>query len=180
MMHQAVMLSENENGAKAWEWSGLLDNDYVESGLAQQEHEDTYSYWNKYFAPYIKTVRVEKGVYDEENEENSKETTVFLSDGSTASLHAGRCIDINYDINGDKGPNIDGRDKFKFFIATPRTFSEGRISELKSGHSFDVPYLPLRNTRAKALEICKTAPILCSTLLMYDNWEFKSDYPYKL
>ncbi len=183
MMSQAILLSENAQGAKVWEWSGLLDRPYEEDD-SQQMFDDSYAYWNKYLAPYIKTVKVEKGVYDEENSENSTATKVYFSDGSTATLKIGRCMDVYYDINGERGPNVRGKDIFTFFIATPRTFALDRPTqthELKLWHSFDVPYLPvLYNTRVKALQGCKNEPQYCTTLLMYDNWDFKSDYPYKL
>ena len=28
------------------------------------------------------------------------------------------------------------------------------------------------------LQMCRTSPQTCSTLLKYDNWEFRNDYPY--
>ena len=179
-MSQAVMLAEGEQGSRAYEWSDISKR-YTE-GEEQQEHDTTYAYWNKYFAKYFKSVRVEKGVYDEENQINEF-TAVYLADGSKFTLHVGNCIDINFDVNGDRKPNAYGRDQFKFLIATPLTFTgeEGsRVWEFHPNRSFGVGWLPAFDTREKAFAKCKSDAMYCSTLLIYDDFEFKDDYPYNI
>ena len=179
-MSQAVMLAEGEHGSRAYEWPDISKQ--YSDGEEQQENDTTYAYWNKYFAKYFKSVKVEKGVYDEVTQVNEL-TAVYLADGSKFTIHSGKCIDINFDVNGDRKPNEFGRDQFKFVIATPLTFTgdEGsRVWELHQNRSFGVGWLPAYKTREKALSACKADPEICSTLLIYDDFEFKDDYPYNI
>ena len=174
-IQQAILFAENEQGTPAFEWSPGADYDTDEK---QKNYDASYEYWNHYLAKYIKFVKIEKGVYNSDDEANSKNTKVYFEDGSTVELSLGNCMDTIIDINGDKNPNEMGRDQFLFFIPTQKSNQWER--ELYKNKSFGAAYLPLYETREKALEGCKDSGRICSTLLQYDNFEFKKDYPYKL
>ena len=176
-MAQAVQLAEEEQGVKSRQWNDFAysyDSEHYQQGI-----DDAYTYWNKYLAKYVQTLKVEKGTYDKENDDYfSNLTKIYFPDGTTAFVDTnGRAYCIWYDINGDKKPNEKGRDRFIFLLANPRTLNS---HELQENISFNVGWLPNLNTRAKAFNKCKTNAIYCTTLLFYDNFEFKSDYPYKL
>ena len=177
-MSQAVMLAEIEQGLKVYEWPDISRR-YDESDASEvtQMDDDAYNYWNKYFAKHVKSLKIEKGAY---NGDTHNATAVYFADGSKVTFHLGQCVDLLFDVNGDKKPNELGRDQFKFLIATPLTFANGNLWELYTNQSFGVGWLPARNTREKALDGCKTDRNLCATLLQYDNFEFKDDYPYRL
>ena len=175
-MSQAIMHAEADLGMKAYEWDSVTQA----SNNPGQSYNETYAYYNKYLAPYIKTLKVEKGVYDTQNNINSK-TKVYFPDSSTMEINSGWCVSLYYDVNGDKKPNELGRDIFLFFIATNFIHQfEGREQELYENRSFDAVYLPLYNTKAKALDACKRDAKYCSSYLMYNNFEIPDDYPYKI
>ena len=175
-MSQAIMHAEADLGMKAYEWDSVTQA----SNNPGQSYNETYAYYNKYLAPYIKTLKVEKGVYDTPNNINSK-TKVYFPDSSTMEINSGYCVSLYYDVNGDKKPNELGRDIFLFFIATSFIHQfEGREQELYENRSFDAVYLPLYNTKAKALDACKRDAKYCSSYLMYNNFEIPDDYPYKI
>lgn len=180
-MSQAILSAERDNGTSAYEWTNI-DNFIDEEGNLDQQnlHDESYAYWNKYLNPYMNTLRVEKGFYDASDEAKSKSTKIYFADGSTVELQYGYCIDLWFDTNGDRKPNVIGRDKFRFFIATEKSHISGRERELYQNHTFGAGYLPVYNTKEKALDACKRDAKYCSTLLQYDNYEFKEDYPYKL
>ena len=180
-MQQALLFAQNQNETSAYEWINRNDFKDEDGNVDPQlKNNLTYSYWNKYLAPYMNFLRAEEGVYNEEDETKSTNTKVYFTDGSTMELRFGACIDLLFDINGDRYPNEFGRDRFIFFIATGESYSKNTEHELYKNHTFAAAYLPRYNTRTKALEACKTEPKDCSALLQYDNWEFKNDYPYKL
>ena len=180
-MEQAVLFAENDNGTKAYEWIDPREYSSQIEQNPQLAHDLTYAYWNQYFAPYIKTLKVQKGVAEEGESGRTERTKIYFSDGSTVSLHYGNCVDLNFDINGDRLPNQKGKDIFLFFIATSHSHSKPIEHEHYRNKSFSAAYMPQYNTREKALEACKQSDAKgCTALLQYDNWEFKEDYPYKL
>lgn len=182
-MEQAILFAENDNGTKAYQWTDIDDYSEQIAENPQLEHDLTYAYWKKYFAPYIKSVEEEKGVYVETEDgetDNTKRTKIYFADGSTVAMHFGHCIDLIFDINGERLPNSYGKDMFMFFIATNKSHSKEDAHELYPNKSFGAVYMPVYTTREKALEACKSNAQRCSALLQYDNWEFKDDYPYKL
>ena len=174
-MTQAIATAEADSGTKAYDWDALLWPTYDPAN----SYKLTSVYYNKYIAPYIKTLKVEDGVYDPKNNINSK-MKIYFSDGSTAELNDGLCVDVYYDINGPKEPNQTGKDIFLFYIATAKSHANNRQHELYQNQSFSVGYLPLYNTETKALNACKTNASFCATFLMYHNFEFPKNYPYRL
>lgn len=172
MMMQALILSSNDNGpVKDWDKTVPLNDDGTVNRDAN--YKQTNKIILKYLAPYLKYVTFTEGsstVVDGKVEEQS--STMYLADGSSISFWNGDCMDILYDINGAKKPNLLGYDSFSFNLCT------ADYNYIK-GKAFG-PYLDFRNTdRETALNNCKTAPEYCSGLLQYDSWEFKEDYPYK-
>lgn len=93
-----------------------------------------------------------------------------FADGSVMNTKVGSCIDISFDVNGDRKPNKKGYDQFIFLIC--------RGKQTIRKHCFTT-YKPSDN-REDNLQKCKNNPYFCSALLEWDNWEFKKDYPYKL
>ena len=175
MMSQAIQLSEVDNGsALNWTYTGVQ---YDDDGNidAEAKKRDARVFYDKYLAKYLKTAKIA-----DISGEVSDKLTVLLNDGSMFTFNNGDCMDFRYDVNGESGPNENGRDIFLFLLCgseynrlyhseTPnKAFGGGFIGE-------DV------STRAKALAACEKNPNYCSLLLeLYDNWEFKEDYPYKL
>ena len=174
-MSQAIATAEAETGVKAYEWDKLSWTGYDPTNSYKQ----TSAYYKEYIAPYIKTLKVVDGVYDSKNNINSR-MKLYFQDGSTAELNVGQCVSFYFDTNGEKAPNELGKDIFIFFIATADSHGGNREQELYQNQSFGAVYLPIYNTKEKALNACKVAPRYCSALLQLNNYEFPENYPYKL
>ena len=179
VMTQAIRLSEIENGSyTTWEFSKAeraQNGDY----LWAENFVSTAKFVNKYFIPYLNYSSIDEGHYipaTETEDSDYKRYTVYLSDGSLIAFHLGDCLDVAFDANGEKGPNITGRDQTVFAMCFP--ISGDWIYRMNPGFQ---PYFRFTmSTREQALQQCKSTGAYCSTLLFYDNWEFKDDYPYKL
>lgn len=168
MMSQAILLSEAHNGPIS-DWSHperIADDD----NELIANPKDRVEFFNKYLKPYLKTIK------SESVDEN--DNTVILSDGSIIRLSSGYCTGLVYDINGDKTPNSYGRD-WVYFIICPDSAKGGYIDK---NHNFSVYYQRYAGTKSRdeLVDGCKKDSRECSVLLMFDNWEFKDDYPYKL
>ena len=174
-MEQAILRSEQDNGdAGDWTKDGGSHGDI-------KDEEGNYDfpanaqviekYVNTYLKPYISIVNF--GVYDKETINDSlAEAYMDFKDGSRVYLHNGSCMNFNYDVNGVNLPNKFGQDRFRYCICKCENYSQGHCGKFKP--------ITIRNTRAEALELCKEEPKNCSQLLLFDNNEFKDDYPYKL
>ena len=176
MMSQAVLLSTNDNGEPT-EWTRK-----AEDGSSDKQSinaQNAYDFFMTYLAPYIKYVSIDKAIKsDNPADARNYEVRIIFSDSSVVYLHNGGCLDMNYDYNGTKAPNITGKDKFIFLLCTNEeqmTFWQG--STKKPFTSYGPGKI---NSREEALSYCKNNAAYCSTLLQYDNWEFLKDYPYKL
>ena len=54
-----------------------------------------------------------------------------LSDGSSFALNNGGCMDVVFDINGEKLPNSWGRDQFVFYFCLDEAQRLQRCGNLK-------------------------------------------------
>ena len=167
-MQQAILLSENENGsAKQWTKVDSIEKD-PDTGLYDDaDAENTEIYFNTYLKKYLKYLKTEK-------DEETNLFKVMLTDGSSFLMRNGSCIDFIFDYNGDKFPNAEGRDRYRFVICP-----EGYEYNVNPNQSFSVYGSIGARTREQRLLNCSRDAVHCSSLLEYDNWEFKSDYPYK-
>lgn len=175
LMEQAIIMSEIDNG-------NSLDWVKVETAFDDDGNTDyntqgkiTKEFFMQYLAPYLKYTSITEGKNLDSG--TGTRTEVYLADGSSFSFNNGTCMDFYFDVNGNSKPNIFGRDKFVFlmcFTKSNRLFYYG--SENKSFG----PYGANTKTRKEALNLCKKSAYQCTPLLMFDNWEFKDDYPYRL
>lgn len=171
MMSQAIQMSEIDNGeVKNWDKSvGDIKDEEGEFDYTANS-EACYKFFSTYIAPYIKYNDVKK--FDGNT---YLELEIKLADGSQFSMHNGNCVDILYDVNGEQYPNKGGYDQFKFSMRCADTSITGGkyFAAIYYKHNF-------ARDRDAALTLCQNDNNSCSALLQFDNWEFKSDYPYKL
>lgn len=149
-IQQAFIMAESEFGPSN-EW---------------EREENAKKNFMKYLAPYM--------IYSTITDE--AQPTVYFADGSLFQLRDGGCLDFNFDVNGMKLPNKDGRDRFYFplcFTDDQRQWWHGNPKQ-----SFGT-YEGLANNRDEAITLCKNSPLYCSRLLQIDNWEIKNDFPQK-
>ena len=179
-MQQAVQMSQIDNGLiENWDFQmNIKDEEGNYDYNANMKYEKEWL--NKYILPYIKYNRITDGLYippeNEEDEGVYEPVTIYMNDGSTIVIWLGSCMDLSYDVNGESMPNTGGRDKYRF------TFCFGASgAEYKNSLGFKPYLLGSVTSREAARSRCITNPEgFCSTLLWYDGWEFKDDYPYKL
>lgn len=110
-----------------------------------------------------------------------KNKNVYYKDGSRLTLfYTGACLDVEYDLNGDKGPNRLGYDMQRFLYCFDDT---GRNHLFGNTQIFFGTYgageQAAGTTRAQMIAKCKSDPAWCTKLLQNDQWEFKDDYPFK-
>ena len=88
---------------------------------------------------------------------------------------------IEFDLNGEKGPNRAGRDRFTFCVNRQNEMEKYKNLKLISAPLSETSLKNLGNlSRQDLLTDCKNYNYYCTALIMYDGWEIKSDYPYKL
>ena len=150
MMGQALILSVEENG------------DVNEWDLSLPPKEFATKYW----APYLKALSID---------ENNSQAIMYFPDGTKLTIYRGRCMDCIFDVNGDKKPNREGRDRFRF-LACDKSITEWCPN--KGWCTYYYGNQP--HSRDKILEACKNNGAYCSALLEIDNWEFRKDYPHRL
>ena len=181
-MEQAISLSELNNGpALDWQLSGepLKDEDGNED--LQKQSEEINTVYNRYFKKYLKTVKIDENyrfLSQGDNVFTRAALMVYFADGSAARFFNGVCIDILYDVNGDKNPNVYGRDQFTFLLC--RRDKASLLHRNSPNKAFGSFYAINSTARGRLIDYCKENKYHCSALLEYDNWEFKDDYPYKL
>lgn len=178
-MQQAIVMSEAVNGdSKEWVKADVqLDSDGNIDYDAQGEVSKDF--FMQYLAPYFKYTKIISGknTVEEDGTKSGTYTAVYLADGSSVQFYNGVCMDVIFDINGDRKPNTPGIDEFVFFFCLSPEAREGHCRNNKQ--AFCTPSYEAR-TRDELKDKCKTRAYLCSSLLEHDNWEFKKDYPYKL
>ena len=128
-------------------------------GVEANNDEKMLDVFNTYITPYLNLI----------SKPTKRKRSFTMTNGVVVRLWSGSCTDLYTDLNGDKKPNKVGVDIYYFTICTfykpplePYLYNTGLYS------------------RSQLLDKCKTNPAFCSSLLFYDEWEYKNDYPYKL
>ena len=173
-MLQVVRLAEIDNGpSSTWSFTKVyaFDKDGVRDMAAVYDYTNNWA--AKYILPYLKFSKVVEGEYipaTGNDEEINTLPAIYLNDGSIIYFNLGSCVDITYDKDGTSGPMARARALFKFTWCFDNEYT-----------GFE-PYLYHTTiSHEDALNKCKnSSSSYCSSLLMYDNWQFKDDYPYKL
>lgn len=119
---------------------------------------------------------------------------IYFKDGSAiVSFSKGGCIDIVYDVNGEKAPNRAGFDRYRFMFCFSNSYDSAGNCVGGSCYYFGNPDVffgtyggGLNNaSRQEMIAKCRggeddvSGPEWCTKLLQHDQWEFKSDYPHK-
>ncbi len=158
------MLYNAENGTTSTEWK-LSDN-----------RGDTIEvFWQSHFAPYFKNVIKTK-----------KENSIFwiyFSDGTYLRLTNNAVLNCIYYLSKNK--QKWGRDVYYYLLMNDGKFITFYWpSDIDWINNNSIPKDEEKVTaditdRKNLLRLCKYVSNYCSTLLQYDGWEFKDDYPHK-
>ena len=175
-MSQAILLSEIDNGpALDWQYPSYVGSDWSQIP-AEDNKNASLTYFNKYLAKYLKYVSVDENASYTESDNIARYIKVSLADSSYFYMKLGACMDLRFDINGDKAPNKNGRDIYTFVICSNENAKYHCAGKPFCPYGYGVYY----NNRTAAKNDCETSAITCANLLLIDNWEFKEDYPFKL
>ena len=93
------------------------------------------------------------------------------------------CIQIIYDINGQRKPNKIGKDRFKMYFCDGATPEYEEYSEKRFGTL--TPNIHDRDARGKALDRCKSGDnwnewSSCFYLIKENGFKIPEDYPHKI
>lgn len=104
---------------------------------------------------------------------------IVLNDGSTAIFHfyfSGdwHWVNVKVDVNGDKKPNVFGKDIFNFVYWVKR--GDNKESKFEA---YGVDWSREALATSEGTNACnkRSSCELCAALLMKDSWEMKDDYP---
>lgn len=154
------------------------------------DFSDSYEFGQKYFKPYLKVIVDEKDKTHEWSDltghtTTSEAPTLILTDGTYIfiKLNTYSGYDARYhilvDLNGEQKPNKLGRDLFAFtyYQNALRTYNQyDNLSFLKRVN------LILQGTSGQCNKNAQGGVFgvgsYCSTLIEYDGWEIKDDYPW--
>ena len=148
------------------------------SNLQPQSPSSAEAFFNDHYAKYLNIAKIEKnniGITVQFNDGTGIFFYKTFSNGQDSSYCTYIIFCPKYDdckkINDTTATGcehkVDARKNFCFYMS-----------------GFGPTYgLPSNNkTRTQLLQHCKTASMrgYCTTLIEYDGWEFKDDYPYKI
>lgn len=137
--------------------------------LRKPDNGKGYDWYMKYIDPYVGHQYVKDG------------NKVFYSDGSLlTTFYSGGCLDVDYDVNGLKGPNRAGYDRFRFLFCFDKSEREVWFGndDIFLG-SYGSGSVAAGASRDGMISKCQESATWCTRLLQNDQWEFKGDYPYK-
>ena len=138
--------------------------------------DNVETYWMSHFAPYFRNVV--------KTSKNGANFLVYFTDGSYVRIARSGVLDFQYYVSDRK--KRWGREIYTYLL-----MQDGRFitfywpSDIDWINNNSIPKDEEKVTaditdRKNLLRLCKYVANYCSTLLQYDGWEYKSDYPHKL
>lgn len=157
LMNQAVLMSENDYG--------MFDDWTFPPDAYNADEMETY--YNKYFRPYVKTIRTEK---------KNGMLYVYLADSSMFKVFnhnpSSKLLHLYFYPMGRERNNVMGQDNFTFLIWTGN--KGNKVEPYKFGWGGTREQLLSTGTYA-----CKNHSHYCAALIQYDNWKIPDDYPFR-
>ena len=177
-LSQAIFMSQQEHGDTS-EWDRAP---YHDKGMLEWSNEYIFKYMKKVTACEGGNNKLKCPTDSDKicNAQNGTCSDVkltmaiyVLADGENIYIYSGGnpvagksdFLHILVDTNGVKKPNVYGKDVFVFTLA---------LNDKKTLNTWGCS----SSTRGTALRCCENNSEKCSRLLEFDNWEFKSDYPW--
>lgn len=167
-MNQAVKMSELTNG----------EFKYWENSFAGYDYDSIEAWYNKYFRPYIKTLKTEK---------ESGILVVYLADGSkfrifnfkpsSSETTIANAIHLYYYPYSNSKTDIAGKDFFTFYI------NDGTNKKWAVVEPYKFGWDGKRNTLFNGTYGCRinntNAKHYCTAIIQYNGWKVPKDYPFK-
>ena len=147
----------------------------------ERELASLKEFYDKYLGKYLKVLEVsDKVVSTSDTSEKLPEGTilVYFSDGAAMKMRYINGVDITYYPDSKKVTEESklNRTRFAFCFNKPGAACVSTVEPYS--YQWDGTRDGLKNHASYGCR--KNAPnyMLCAKLLQYDNWEFKSDYPW--
>ncbi len=159
-----VTMSQAATRAELYDnsWGQWIETENNDGSLSNNESEEYF--FNNYLKPYLTKMKIQN---------DGMNVCASLADGSTITIDKGTCLDITFDVNGKKRPNEFAKDRFVF------TYCGSSITDRPTNRL--IPYgFYNDSTFPTAMQMCKSTPAKCSTLIMLNNWKIPKNYPYKI
>ncbi|MBR1754439.1 type II secretion system protein, partial [bacterium] len=177
-INQALQLSEIDNG-KISTWTINPPSPRLENGKQDyaQNSVNLINFFNTYLAPYLKYTEIIDG-YVDESEDGGDNPYIYFADGSSMGMNNesdGILISF-YAPQGRINNVTQRRSALLFQLRFPDNVAETQCGS-KNMHFCPYNYTSCGTTREQKLANCETSGSCCTSLLLYDNWEFKEDYP---
>ena len=182
MLYQAVRMSEVDNGT--------LDTWEMPDGTT---YDISKTFAKKYFTPYLKNTRecMAKDCFSDcynldgtGEKDNTQYYTLQLANGVLITFHPRNSLaEMKIDINGKKGPNIRGKDKFSLILTKQAISSNYFGIQSKPGLYFygqglSNDYLKTKHYACSKTKGTGNRGIFCGALIMQNNWQMPEDYPW--
>ncbi len=161
-----------------WDW-----NEHYDSGITNIQWAQKYMY------PYLKGKKVaQRRLISAKTLDNTEQSTwsgdYYLQDGTSLVFRGGGSewsedpwVWITIDLNGDKKPNIFGRDIFNLFFYAKKRFHSAIWVSLH----LDFATAMKSGGRSSVINTCRTNSIAtyCVDLIMLNGWHVPEDYPWQ-
>ncbi len=188
ILTNATQRATNDFGpSEYWDYPITMgDGSYQTSSITQED------FFNKYYAPYLKTSKMNKDIHGKSykvrniNGGDAGYTDNAVGRGTRFKLNDGMCITMwsnnqyfvfTVDVNCEKPPNVLGKDVFDiaelYWEGGKNLQSPPRLARVKN-----------EENRKEAIEECKNDnyvdgnATICFAVFVYDGWQFKEDYPW--
>lgn len=183
VMNQAVRLAEVEYGNKMyWDTFEIKYGVDDEGNIDKTKIIPNFEYFNKYFAPYLKTTKITSS-----GTESDSIVLVYFADGSAATFDA-RAIhyyikakDLNLD--GNIRHKLKGKRLFTFYFAPTKRdinhYNKG-IEPYKDSWNGSLDSLithPSLGCNEESFN--KNEPAYCTALIQANGWKVPKNYPFK-
>ena len=177
-LSNAVKLTEIEYGQPVYEF------DFTGGVHTSETYSILSSIFSKLSAEYLGTEYAQNRFKDGESYIVYCENVFWnldsymLPDGTLLGSESGHDEYLLVDINGEKGPNVCGRDIFGFNIGIGNICSHSKNKSL----CFPQKDKNIQTTREELITSCADgqSPVGCTKLIADDGWEIKDDYPIRL
>ncbi len=173
IMNQAAKQAEVDYG----------EFEYWDRATSYNDADGMINFWNTYFAPYVKTLKVEK------DKSNSKHIWVYLADGTKLDMFnyfnsetatdttTSTATHIYFYPKSNNITNIMGKDFFTFFMSAATNENRNIVEPYK--FSWDGTENGLINGQYGCRLNNDDSRHYCTALIQYNGWKIPKDYPFR-
>ena len=177
MINQAIILAEAEHGDRKFWYQDINSVDRDEDGNIIPGSSAVVKWWNKYLAPYIKTVDIK--------EDNRGLPTFYFEDGSALKAVQDNFMRdwVFYTMNPEKCEKLSGSGRgicSFYFIYMPLGKNDATWE-----YHYNKGFEPFKYNWDGSLEYLKAncqegSRLYCTALIQRNGWEIPEDYSFRV